>query len=113
MGDMVPLTPLVREYVEGLGQVHETVRRSLEADVSEWETTVQSAMEKATQELGNNPVGFVMVRIDAGDETEEAQLFPDVIERRRLLTRRSQHAANISRHYVSGLAVRKDASRRS
>lgn len=109
MGSMVPLTPLVREYVEALGRVHETVRRSMKEDLAQWETIVQSAMDNAKQQLGDNPVGFVMVCIDAdGDEIEEAQLFTDVIERRRLLERRSRHAGHISRFYVSSLALRKD-----
>jgi hypothetical protein len=45
----VNLTPLVREYVEKLCEVHESMRGWISADVASWDQTIILVLDRSTQ----------------------------------------------------------------
>ena len=108
-GDLVPVTPLVREYVEALGRVHESVRVAAEERVAAWEATVTTTIARARTVCGDSKIGFLAVARSEDTEEQEIQLFSDLIDRRQFLQRRSSHAAVLAKHYVSGKTTERDA----
>jgi hypothetical protein len=109
-GPLVPLMPMVREYVEGLAAVHAAMRGAVANDVKGWEETVQAAMARGRKRFGRSGGGFVAVaRKAAGSPAEEIQMFDEFMSRRRLLERRSRHVTMLAKHYVSGRAAVDDA----
>lgn len=109
-GPLVPLMPMVREYVEGLAAVHAAMRDAVANDVKGWEETVLHAMARGRKRFGKSGLGFVAVASGTpGKQDEEVQMFEDFMSRRRLLERRSRHVTMLAKHYVSGRAAVGDA----
>jgi hypothetical protein len=85
----VPLTPLVREYVEGLGAVHDVFRSQTKAHVASADETIARVEQRAWNAFGENPiVSLAVVAEDEENEgvwTEVDHIFSDLIQRRRIL----------------------------
>ncbi|MDA1094430.1 MAG: hypothetical protein O3A25_14330, partial [Acidobacteria bacterium] len=54
LGEHVPITPLVREYVEGLGVIHELFRSQAAPDVQQWDQVLVSMQERGVARWGGN-----------------------------------------------------------
>jgi hypothetical protein len=112
MGHFVPLTPLVRQYVEGLGRVHDTLRKGTAGDVAEWEATIAAVEARATAAEGQLPVGLAVVKEDDDNEgiwVETDEMFGDLAKYRQSLVRKNGSLDRLSRRYVSGEAEEDDA----
>lgn len=101
--DLIPLTPLVREYIEALGRIHDALRNGIADDLERFDGIVASAVDRAQNELGAKFIAAVMIAED-GVVIEEDQLFVDLIERRKNLERRNRYAGNLASQYVTSMA---------
>jgi hypothetical protein len=100
--DLVDLKPLVREYVASIGRVHEDLRQLMRDHVAKWEEVVYSIQSQFREAFGENVVGLAVVaRDDDGVVRESAQIFEDLITRRRRLEQKNRNVADIRSHYVS------------
>ena len=63
LGNEVCVTPLVREYVEALGRVHEAVRTAIASDVRRWEAQMSRIVERGKATFGD-VVGLAAVRVE-------------------------------------------------
>ena len=50
----INITPLVREYIEGIGSAHEEFRKRTEQDAQAWERVIADIIERAREPLGDN-----------------------------------------------------------
>jgi len=107
-GPLVPLTPLIREYVECLGRVHSQLRSSVAAEVARWEQTLKASMDRARTRCGDSDIGFVAAAFGGDADGEEVYLFTEFIQRRQLLECRTRHARWLSNHYVTGQIPKRD-----
>jgi hypothetical protein len=109
-GPLVPIMPLVREYVEGLASVHRVTREAIASRIPDWEAIIVGAMARGRNRFGRTGLGFVAVSYsNDGVRQDEAQLFEDFMSRRKLLERRLSHRTEISKHFVTSRARRSDA----
>ena len=103
LGRFVNLTSLVREYVEAIGRIHETLRTLLTQDVEKWEEVLLALLRRSTESFGENLVGLAVVAIDdSGRYAESEQIFQDMIDYRRELARKNSSLTKLSARYVSG-----------
>lgn len=109
-GTYVPLTPLVREYVDGLGRVQETLRAKTTVDVARWEAVLTRVEERAKEALeGSLHALSVVAEDDEGIWREIDHIFTDLCERRRALSRKNGGLDRLSQRYVSGSVDECDA----
>jgi hypothetical protein len=103
-GTNVPVTPLVREYVEGLGAVHEVVRSQTKANVERADETIASVQERAQNLFGEDfRVGLAVVAEDEDNEgvwTEVEHIFDELSKRRRMLYVKNGLLKNLPLRYV-------------
>jgi hypothetical protein len=99
----VPLTPLIREYAEGLSVIHGEFRKCTEDDVPNWEASFNWVWERANNAFGagRNAVQIVTVN-DGGEYTDAEHIFEDVINHRNDLAKKNQVLINLARRFVSG-----------
>jgi hypothetical protein len=109
-GRYVPLTPLVREYIEGLAHIHEVLREMTSADTSVWEAALENVQRRAVDVFGENLDGLsVVAKDEAGRYPEIEAIFDDMGRRRQSLVRRNCHLERLANRYVSGEADEHEA----
>ena len=103
VGEYVPVTPLVREYVEGLGIVHEEFRALSKSNVERWESVIRAICNRAVTEFDALKSGVaIVVCNEDGGELESENVFEDPIQYRSNLVRKNQNLSNLSARFVSG-----------
>ncbi len=102
LGEKVTITPFVRQYVEGLGRVHERFRDLLSPIASRSDGCISELMDRAKTEFGEeaNPLTLVQ-EDDQGSVAEEYSLFSEPIQRRVLLQRKNRSFEQLSARYVA------------
>ena len=109
-GRYVPLTPLVREYIEGLAHVHEVIRQITNEDASESQATLESVERRASAVCGRELAGLsVVTEDDVGRYLEVESIFSDIAGRRESLLKRNCYLRALSNRYVSGEVDEGDA----
>jgi hypothetical protein len=110
-GEYVPLTPLVREYIEGLGHVHEALREVAEPQITLWDSTLASVQTRAAARWGGGDErAFLAVQInDSGQLVASVQVFTELTKYRRTLEQKNSVLANLARRYVSSACEEDDA----
>lgn len=103
---LVLLTPLVREYIEGLARVHEDLRKQISENVAAAEATLLDVQKRALEVIGNEPPGLPGLSIVAEKElglwVERIPIFLDLLEYRQALLKKNSSLSNFSQRYVSG-----------
>ena len=103
-GAKVPLTPMIREYVSSIAQVHSAVREAMSADVSGWDDTLTNAIDLARTAFGTT-IGLAAARVEESEDGQEEyaveDLFDEPIKRRHYLVARTSRAQLLERGYVS------------
>jgi hypothetical protein len=100
----VDLTQLAREYVEGLGRVHKSTRALIAAEVGKWDAELLSVLERARQELGHAAGVSAVAANDQHQILEAADVFPEIIDRRKALERKNRNLGILSGRYVTSRA---------
>jgi len=99
--DTVDLGPYIREYVEGLGHVHQELRRVTQSGVDAWQTTVLGMIQRYRDVYQQEIKRVVLYRLDDKENTlEERHVFLDGIDHLRQQRRRPV-PTGMSRWYVS------------
>jgi len=87
--DTVDLGPFIREYVEGLGHVHQELRRVTQSAVDAWQATVLGMIQRYRDVSQQEIKRVILYRLDDKENTlEEKQLFRDGIDHLRQQRRR-------------------------
>jgi len=99
--DQVDVVLFVRQHIEGIARVHETLREALQPDIAVADVTVLSAIRE-WEAAGRDPVGLAAVhRDDRGRPVEYFYLTRNLVERRNNLIASNSVFSNLSRRYVS------------
>lgn len=101
LGDSVPLKPLIREYLVGLGQVHSTIRAEMASDLRTWETVIEGLIDRYSAAAEGNVLGLGIVKMDGVEWTLRVPLFRDFIDRRRELMDRNYRTSHFSTAVVA------------
>jgi hypothetical protein len=103
--DAIDITPFTRQYVEGLGHVHEVVRRGTGVELAAWKATTLETLQRYQDVCPSTTVKRVVAyRLDDQDKTvDEVSVFTEGVERLEEF-RRSMLPTHISNWYVSNLS---------
>lgn len=101
-GEQILLTPLVREYIEGLGVVHEALRAATTGDSSRWEQVLVDAQKRAYAHFGEEggAVGLVALA-DDGKPAKLQHIFRQMWEYRGRLTKKNSLLSRLAARYIS------------
>ena len=111
LGDKIDIKPLLREYIEALGKIHEKVRAALQLHIKEWEQMIVDSIDRFRQadRQSNSVVGLAAVlRNDDGTYRETIQLFKDFMEYRRDLEKKNRNLVNLAKRYVTSEVIVKE-----
>lgn len=98
----VPLTPMVRQYIDSFGRVHGELRKYVESTALEAERVIRATHERAVTACGGSGVGIVIRReVDDGGQREQHDIFLDLLDRRLEFVSRNETSLNLSQGYVS------------
>jgi hypothetical protein len=103
IGPDVPLTPLIREYVEGLSIVHEEFRKHTQPDISSWESSFAWVWEQFNNRFGTLEKAVQVVAVnDKGEHVEAEQIFEDIVTHLKDLAKKNGLLTNLARRFVCG-----------
>lgn len=103
IGRIVPITPLLREYIEGLSFVHEIFRKGTQRGVDSCITLLKSVAERASKELTEKKGGLLVTSKDANGKTiKDLLINEDWLDEIRELSRKNPAPVELSTRYVSG-----------
>lgn len=106
MGNYVPITPLVRQYIEAIGRVHERLRDSTSVDLAEWKERLQSLINRGKEFFRKDLTGVALVAVNGlSDYIESEQIFEDLMKRHAFLAQKNLALKRISIQFVSGECV--------
>lgn len=110
--DSIDIRPLIRNYVEGIGKIHERVRESIRPDAEKWEGIVNSAIKTYQDEFGADAslAGLAIVtKSDENHSVEQIGISKRFIERRQALESKNRIFVNLHKRYASNEIRTKDA----
>lgn len=103
IGSDVPITPLVREYVEGLGVAHESLRDMTMKDAEEWEALLANIQSRGYEQFGREQWAVELVAVGAdGKVTESHPVFDELAKYRQTLVDKNANLKGLAARYVSG-----------
>ena len=107
--EQLPLTLMLRDYVERLSDVHGAAQNETQESSQAALDIVSSALDRVKSKFGSdsvNPGIAVICQPDASDGNPDtrASLIPEFAERYRVLRGENKPIKNLSKRYVSGRA---------
>ena len=100
------LRPLVRTYIEGIGNVHEKLRERMSTDVKHWEEIFSDVQKRFGAKYDGTQIGLAAVAIGEDDRTSESvQIFDDILAHRRELEAKNRMLTKLHRRYVTNRAL--------
>lgn len=109
------ITPLVREYVEGIGCVHDYLREVTSKDFSEWVHQLEGVIRSGRTEFGDEDMRGVTLVTESDPEGESVeganaeQIFTDLLERHKFLAGKNLSLKHLALHFVSGEHIEPEA----
>ena len=110
--DLIDAKPLIREYIEGIGKIHEKARDLIRLDLINWEKILDDTIAKIQNESGKetSQVGLVIVTEKDNVHWEDRKtIFKEFIERRQALELKNSIFVNLQKRYASNEIRKKDA----
>jgi hypothetical protein len=103
-GQFANVIPFVREYVSGLGAIHNVLQGLVQPDLTVWSGTTLAAHKRGLDRFPQD-TAFVAARRGVEpvtDRRDEVYVSLNLIRRLETLKRRTQHVPHLANHYVSG-----------
>jgi hypothetical protein len=105
------IRPLIRDYIEGIGKIHEKARDLISLNVKNWEDILDNTINKFQKEFGTESTitGLAIIaEKDDGHILERKIIFKEFLERRRALENKNRIFVNLHKRYVSNEIRKKD-----
>ncbi len=102
--NIIDIRPLIREYVEGIGKIHEKIRELTHKDLIDWENIMNHTIEKFQKEYGSDVslAGLVIATRQENDhQIERKTIFKEMMKRRQVLERKNAIFGNLRKRYAS------------
>lgn len=104
LDEKIDIRPLMREYLEGLGNVHHKLREILDQDLSDWDDTIRTIFTKYKNnfDIQKSIAWLDLKSHNENDEViEETTISTKVIDRRKSLRKKNTSLSGLTRRYVS------------
>lgn len=109
--DAIDVRPLIREYVEGIGSLHEKVRELINQDLIIWENNLDDAIIKYKKKFGSKVslAGLAIVQeADSRKWVETKTLSKEFIKKRQYLETKNRIFINLRKNVASNEALKDD-----
>jgi len=109
--DQIDVKPIIREYIENIGNIHEKIRELISKDVNNWEDIFDKTIEKYKDKFGkdSNIAGLSIIKMDENNKTiEKYSLFKDFIEKRIDLESKNRNFNNLHKCFVTNQVISKN-----
>ena len=106
------IRPLIREYVECIGLIHEYIREITRTDLMAWESSLNKVIEKVQQEYGQDAplTSWAIATKDEKEQiVERITVHKEFVKRRQALEKKNAIFANLRKRYASNEIRSKDA----
>src|SRR6266498_3105579 len=100
--DWVDARPLIREYAEGICNIHEKIREIVRADLPAWEKSLDDTIEKFQNEYGKEiPLAGLVIEAaeDGSRRSETKYISKGSVERRQALEKKNGLFVNLHKRY--------------
>ena len=95
------LAPPLRQYLEGLGSVHDALRTELKAEFETAKENVRSAISEYAEINSDNVIGLSAAKFDGQTLIDKQILFDELIQRTARLQVKNGALKNYQKRYVS------------
>lgn len=95
------LAPPLRQYLEGLGAVHDTLRTELKAEFETAKETIKSAISEYAKVNSDNVIGLSAAKFDSQILIDKQNVFVELIQRTARLQIKNGTLKNYQKRYVS------------
>lgn len=108
-GDKIDIKPFAREYIAGLGKVHETIREQLQEVLGESDRHVRAVIEtyRMAEPSDATIIGLAAVRRDQQIYSDPIPLFENLLDYRATFEAKNRGLKNLGKRFVSGEVVRR------
>lgn len=110
--DGIDIRPLIRNYIEGIGKIHEKIRDAIRPDAEKWEAIFNEVIQKYQNKFGSDAslAGLAIVTEDDDNHwNEKRTIFKEFIEKRKSLESKNRVFAYLHKRYASNEIRKKDA----
>ncbi len=108
-GRSLSVTPIVKEYLGCLGELHEAVREVISSDADSWEAELQAFLRRAEAAFGPSPIVAAVELQEDGSYDEDCQVFEDMLGLRSILLKKNALLKNLADRFVSAETARREA----
>ncbi len=100
--EKLDVATLTREYIEALGEVHNKLRAQLKPKLTQWKSTIRSAIERFAEQNGGIVTALHIAEFSEDDaHVRSISIFESPLKRSEYLTKRNGSLINLRRRYVS------------
>lgn len=107
------IRPFIRNYIEGIGNIHEKVRDVIRPDVEIWENIISNVIVMYRNEFGSDTslAGLSILAIDENNHLiEKKAIFNEFIKKRKALESKNRFYVNLHTRYASNEIRKKDSN---
>lgn len=100
----IDIRELIRDYIEGIGEIQEKIRNITRSDISDWECIIEDAIRdyKDKYEIENRIPQLTIIAQDENQvHIKRRSLFKEFIKKRETLERKNQSFGNFKKRYAS------------
>lgn len=110
VGKLIDIKPLLRQYIESIGRIHQVIRELLADDVLRWDNTILKIQRLYREAYNEEMLGLAIVAIDnSGGYAETLHIFDDPIKRRQWLMQKNPLIVKYSINNVTSEVETDDA----
>lgn len=113
INDEFDIRPFIRNYIEGIGNIHEKVRDEIRPNVEIWENIISNVIVMYQNEFGSvtSLAGLSIIAIDENNHLiEKKAIFNEFIEKRKALESKNRFYTNLHARYASNEIRNKDST---
>jgi len=104
LGDKIDIKPIVRGFIDSVGNIHQEVRAILNADILLWEKCLFETVKSFNNRFGREENKFtvhLLATRDNGEHEENTTIFKDFIEQRKSLEMKNRNFNFLSSRFVT------------
>ena len=102
----IDIRKLIREYIEGISEIQEKIRESMQSDTKNWEDTIDNVFNKYKDKFGEKLITGTLAIVEREDDNHfsiKKTIFTEFIERRHLLENKNQSFVNLTKRFASNV----------
>jgi hypothetical protein len=101
IGETIDIRPLVRQYLESLGRIHNYIRNQLESDVIQWDSIINKVIRSYSEKFDDILDLSIQKLDDTGKTNDRISIFDEMIERRKELENKNRFITSFTKNIIT------------